>query len=82
MSTADDDAFDAAITVRANAYAHRAAAEVLNQIDAIETTAQLQRASTAIETALARAFVVGLAAGIEVERGPVTRRPSRGRARR
>ena len=76
------DEFDKAITIRANAYAHRASGEVVDQIDAVETTDQWQRANAAIATAIARAFVVGVAAGIEAERGPTDRRPSRGKVRR
>ena len=68
-----DDAFNAAITVRANAYAHRVATE--RNPEGFKAPSLISDAELA--TLIARAFVVGVAAGIEAERGPTDRRPSR-----
>lgn len=82
------DEFDKAITIRANAYARGASDDVLEQI-APYIMGVTRNGSDAyvqmrahIDTAIARAFVVGVAAGVEVERGPTDRRPSRGKVRR
>lgn len=82
------DEFDKAITIRANAYARGASDDVLEQIAPFiagvtrnGSDAYVQMRAH-IDRAIARAFVVGLAAGIEVERGPTDRRPSRGKVRR